>query len=465
MNVLAWLTAGVAGWFWVRALLPRPAAPAWIRLGREAAIALAFGMGATAAVFFALLWAGLTPGAAAWTADGAVLASGGALWAFRRRREMAAEPALPAAGLPYGWLAAIAAAVCGVAFLAGAWLMLKASPQGDWDAWAIWNVRAKFLAQEGLWRNAVSAELTATHPEYPLLWSAAVARAWSESGQMAHAAPQAGAFAAAMTLVLLFAFGLAARAGREWAALGTATLLMAVSLWRSTPGQYADVPLAMLVLGAVIAAAAAQQAGWSAAGLALSGALASFAAFTKNEGLAFCIFLAAALAAAARLRVLWYLAGAAPVLVLTGLFHWLLAPPKAMLSGASFQQLGRLWTVLKGMAVELWALGDFPAHPLLFVLLLFFAFRPKWPWQPLWPAITALLLVAADVAVMWGSTSDASWQVSTAGDRLLLHVTPVLLLCAFWWLAAAEVHEAPIPAEAPAKPGRRKTATASGAKR
>lgn len=459
MNVLAWLSAGVAGWFWVRALLPRPAAAGWIRLGREASMAVAFGMGGTAAVFFALLWAGLTPAAAAWTADGAVLASGGALWAFRRSREMAAESALPAAGLPYGWLAAIAAAACGIAFLAGVLVMLRASPQGDWDAWAIWNVRAKFLAQEGLWRNAVSAELTATHPEYPLLWPAAVARAWSESGDVAPAAPQAGAFAAAMTLVLLFAFGLGARAGREWAALGTAALLMSVSLWRSTPGQYADVPLSMFLLSAVIAAAAAQQAGWSAAGLALSGALASFAAFTKNEGLAFCVFLAAVLAFVARLRAIWYLAGAAPVLVLTGLFHWLLAPPKDMLSGASFQQLGRLGAVLKGMALEVWALGDFPAHPLLFVLLLFYAFRPKWPWRPLWPALAAFLLLAADIAVLWGSTSDAARQASTAGDRLLLHVTPVLLLCAFWWLAQAT--GAPGPAETGAKPGRRKPAVSS----
>ncbi len=465
MNVLAWLTTGLAGWFWARALLPRPAAPAWIRLGREAAMGLAFGIGGTAAVFFALLWAGLTPEAAAWAADGAVLVSGAAVWALRRGGEIAAESAPQAARLPYGWLAVIAAAACGAAFVAGAWLMLKAGPQGDWDAWAIWNVRAKFLAHEGLWRNAVSPELTATHPEYPLLWSAAVARAWAESGQMAHSAPQAGAFVVAVTLVLLFASGLAARAGREWAALGTATLLMTVSLWRTTPGQYADVPLAMFVLGAVIAAAAAQQAGWSAAGLALSGALASFAAFTKNEGLAFCIILAAALAGAARVRAVWYLAGAAPVLVLTGLFHWLLAPPKPMLSGASFQQLGRLGAVLKGMAAEAWALGDLPAHPLLFVLLLLFAFRPKWPWRPLWPAAAALLLLAADAAVMWGVAADVQWQLRTAADRLLLQAWPVLLLCAFWWLAAAEAQGIPSRVEAPAKPGRRKPAAASAGKK
>lgn len=461
MNVLAWLTAGVAGWLWVRALHPRPSAPGWIRLGREAALALAFGMGATASAFFILLWAGLAPRTAAWTADGIVLAAGAGLWALRRNREIAVEIREPAARFNNAWLPGIAAAAAVAAFLAALILMISAGPQGDWDAWAIWNVRAKFLAHDGLWRNAVSRDLTATHPEYPLLWPAAVARAWSESGRVTPAAPQAGAFAAALTLVLLFASGLAARSGWQWAAVGTATLLMAVSLWRTAPGQYADVPLAMFLLGSVIAAAAAQQAGWNPAGLALSGALASFAAFTKNEGLAFCLFLAAALAFAARQRALWWLAGAAPALALTGLFHGLLAPPKAMVSAASFQQLGRLADVLKGMALEAWRLGDFPAHPLLFVLLLFFAFRPKWPWRPLWPAAAALLLLAADVGALWGSPSDASWQVSTATDRLLLQITPALLLCAFWWLARAQ--GAAASAGPPPKPRRRKPGAESAA--
>ncbi len=462
MNVLAWLTAGVAGWPWVRALQPKPSAPRWIRLGRDAALALAFGTGATACVFFVLIWAGLAPRAAAWAADGFVLAAGAGLWALRRNREIAVEVREPAAQFGNAWLPGIAAAVSVAAFLAALVLMISAGPQGDWDAWAIWNVRAKFLAHEGLWRNAVSPDLTATHPDYPLLWPAAVARAWSESGQIVPAAPQAGAFLAALTLVLLYACGLAARCGWQWSAAGTAALLMTVSLWRTAPGQYADVPLAMFLLGSVIAAAAAQQAGWSPAGLALSGTLASFAAFTKNEGLAFCVFLAGALAFAARQRALWWLAGAAPVLALTALFHRLLAPPKAMLSAASFQQPSRLAEVLKGMALEVWRLGDFPAHPLLFVLLLFFAFRPKWPWRPLWPAVAALLLLAADVAVLWGSSSDASWQVSTAGDRLLLHAAPVLLLCAFWWLARAQ--GAAVLAEPTPKPRRRKAGAESAAK-
>lgn len=454
MNLLAWLTAGAAGWFWVSVSMPQPAAPPWIRLARTAALALAFGTGATASLFFALLWSGLAPGVAAWTADGIVLTAGAALWWARRRRQPVRESSTAAAPLPYAWLAGIAAAASSLAFFAALFIMLKSAPQGDWDAWSVWNVRAKFLASGDFWRNAVSPELSAAHPESPLLWPSAVARAWSESEQVVETAPQTGAFFASLTLVALFASGLAARTAWQWGALGTAAFLMTVSLWRLAPTQYPDIPLTVFLLGSVIAAEVAQRSGWNLAGLALSGALASFGAFTKNEGLAFFVILGAILAASARLRALWWLAGGAPVVALTVLFHTLLAPSATLVRAASFRQAGRLWTALSGMASEAWQLGELPAHPVLFLLLLFLAFRPKWPWRPLWPAVAALLLWAAHVAALWGSTSDIQWQVNTAANRLFFQAWPLLLLSAFWWIAQSEPPspEKPAPPYAGCKP-------------
>ncbi len=464
MNVLAWLTAAGAGWFWVRALWPRPeGGRLWARLTAELALSFIFGVGACATAFFALLWSGLKPGAAAWSGDAAVLAGGVVLWLIRRGRKGGGEPEEAIRPLPLAWMAGLAAALSFVAFLAAAGVYLRANPQGDWDAWAIWNLRAKFLASEGFWRNAVSPELTETHPEYPLLWPAAVARAWAESGSVSQAAPQTGAWLAAASLVLLFAGGLGMTGGWPWAAAGTATLLMTVPLWRSAGSQYADVPLAMFFLGSVIAGELARRAGWSGPIAALSGALAAFGAFTKNEGLVFCLLMAGAVLFMARQRAAWWLAGAVPALALTLLFQWLLAPSKSLLSMASFQQAGRLATVLEGMAGAVWKSGGFPAHPLLFAAILLAVFRPEKPWKPAWPAAVAGLMLCADIAVMWGSPNDAAWQVGTAADRLLMHVMPVLILCAFWWLAKAPEQAAAV--EPPAKPEpRRKPRKASGAK-
>lgn len=461
MNVLSWLAAGVAGWFWVEALLPRVTAPAWIRHTLAASAALIFGTGATSSLFFSLLWSGASPAVSAWTSDALILAAGVALWLLRRRARLI-TPAEPARPVPLAWLGGVAAVVCAVAFFAGVYVVLTASPQGDWDAWTVWNVRARFLAHDGLWRNAVSPELVLSHPEYPLLWPAAVARAWSQSGNMSQAAPQAGSFFLSLALVLIFAAGLAVRGGWQWAALGVSALFMTTSLWRSAPGQHADLPLAAMILASVVSALLSQRAGWSGTALALSGALASMAAFTKNEGLAFFVSLAIPIAAIARLRALWWLAGAGPVLMLSLAFRFLLAPDAQMVSGESFRQLSRLWAGLQGMATEFWKLGDFPAHPLLFVVLLFLVFRPNRPCRPLWPLVAAALLLAADVVFLWGSPGNLADQLRTAGDRLLLQAWPVLLLCMFWWLAQAE----PSADAEPAQPGaRRKTIPASVAKR
>ena len=58
--------------------------------------------------------------------------------------------------------------------MSGAW---ENNPQGNWDAWSIWNLRARFLAAGGIVAHrAWSPLLSSTHPEYPLLTSAFVAR-------------------------------------------------------------------------------------------------------------------------------------------------------------------------------------------------------------------------------------------------------------------------------------------------
>jgi hypothetical protein len=462
MNVLAWLTAGVAGWAWVRVLMPRQAGPAWARLGFEAGLALAFGTGAAAALFFLLIWLGMKPAGAAWTADVLVLAGGGALWLLMRGKAAEAAPAEPARPLPLAWVAGLAAAVSVLAFLAAVAVYLRANPQGDWDAWGAWNVRARMLVSEGLWRNAVSSELSEARPELPLLWPAAVARAWAESGEIAQTAPQAGAFFMSAALILIFALGASLLTGWAWGALAAAALLTATPLWRHAAGQGPEIPAAVFVLAAVITAAAAERARWSAAGLVLSGALAGWASFTGNDGLVGCAALLAALAAASRTRAAWWLAGASPGLALTLAFHFLLSPSKALFGLEGFSQAGRLGEALQAAAAGLWQLGDFPAHPFVFVLLLFVVFRPDRPWRPSWPALAGLLMAAGGLIALWGAAGGAAPRGGVEGARLWLTSAPVLLLAAFMWLARPR--EPAAFAEAAEGPARPKAVRASGAK-
>ena len=75
-----------------------------------------------------------------------------------------------------------------IAFVAGLALAVVAaianyckSPLGDWDAWTIWNQRARFLLRGSeQWRQAFSPVFA--HTDYPLLLPSSNARLWSYLG-------------------------------------------------------------------------------------------------------------------------------------------------------------------------------------------------------------------------------------------------------------------------------------------
>src|SRR5206468_645905 len=79
----------------------------------------------------------------------------------------------------------------------------EANPHGSWDAWSIWNVRAKFLASGDSPQRAWSPALDWTHPEYPLLVSGVVARAWAQAGSMGPEAPIAASYLFFLALLAL----------------------------------------------------------------------------------------------------------------------------------------------------------------------------------------------------------------------------------------------------------------------
>ncbi len=53
---------------------------------------------------------------------------------------------------------------------------------GDWDAWAIWNLKAKFLSDETNWKNMFSIGIKYSHLEYPLILPSIIATIWNLIG-------------------------------------------------------------------------------------------------------------------------------------------------------------------------------------------------------------------------------------------------------------------------------------------
>jgi hypothetical protein len=185
------------------------------------------------------------------------------------------------------------------------------------------------------------------------------------------------------------------------------------------PAQYADVPLAYFFVATVAMALLDRPL--------LAGAFAGLATFTKNEGIAF-FFVATVALLIARKRIVPFLAGAAPFVMVTAIFKLVLARgvEPSHVGAANTAQIG---SILGAFATEFFNLGAGWYHPLLSVAALAFfwgidkAFRA--------PAFTAIGIAVAMLAVyfvvMLFTSDDVSWQLGTALSRLYVHVWPTAL--------------------------------------
>ena len=329
------------------------------------------------------------------------------------------------------------------------------NPQGAWDAFSIWNLRAKMLAStEGLASRAWSPLLKHTHPDYPLLVSSFVARAWAYSGSLGEpAAPIATSFLFFIGMLTLGIGGLSiARSPSVGLAFGL-VLAASPSLLHEVPAQYADVPIAYFFLAAV------------ATGLLnrplLAGVFAGLAAFTKNEGFVFVAVLVLAMTAAKK-RPDLILAGAAPFVALSAFLKYVLA------AGAQTVQAGNANTnqvgeIVSGFASEFVNLGAGMYHPLLPVAALAFIWGMDARYRR--PAFTALAVAVAMLAsyffVILFTTNDVTWQLGTALARLYAQIWPTALFgCVFLLRSPGNLdsssEQVPASTVAPARSQRRK---------
>jgi len=344
-------------------------------------------------------------------------------------------------------IAALLGVGIATAAIAAAW---ENNPQGNWDAWAIWNLRARFLASEpGLAARAWSPLLgPITHPEYPLLVSGLVGRSWAFGRSISSVVPEAASYIFFLALLAMVAGGLTALRGPALGLLATLTLVASPALVHEVPAQYADVPLACYLAGAVVFALLEQPA--------ISGILAGFALWTKDEGALFLIVFAAALLVFRR-RSFWKTAvGALPLVVLLLLFKEGLARGNASsllaasLPGAwqRLSTLSRYGTIAVAFGREFANLGIAWYHPLvpLGAAALAFRFDCTRRRDAAMAGIVALAMLAGYFGIYAITGNDLNWQLQTSLGRLLVQVWPLVLLAGFITLREPQLADRVAPA-------------------
>lgn len=162
-------------------------------------------------------------------------------------------------------------------------------PHGAWDAWDFWNMRARWYFRAGAdWSRTHSEVPLWTHPSYPPMLPAAIARGFAWLGGESAYVPQAYALVFTSAPVALLAWTLWRARGAAQGWIGALTLVATPYFVVHGADQYADAPLAFL-FAATVAFTTLYDESRRPRLLVLAGLCATLAALTKNEGSLFVV--------------------------------------------------------------------------------------------------------------------------------------------------------------------------------
>jgi hypothetical protein len=343
------------------------------------------------------------------------------------------------------WLPGLALVACATALVFAAKLAAL-QPDGEWDAWAIWNFKARWLALGGTpWSEILTNPVLATsHPDYPLLLPLSIARLWRMTGGVPMVVAQTFAVGTGTLVGVLLVGAVWCLRGPTAAAVAGAGLLVLPGFVRASASQLADVPLAACYLATLVALALGAR-GERGRWFALAGLSAGAAMWTKNEGVLFfgCVLVALLIAAAGcgrqrretRHRVAAFVAGAAPfaaavlVLKFIAIDNDLVAGQSVAATWQRVTTLARYGQIVCHATTLLTTMPD-PIGVILFAGYLGFRGRAA-DMRPALPIVGALALTACGYFAMYVVTpNELSWHLDTSADRLLIQLWPSALFAA-----------------------------------
>ena len=308
-----------------------------------------------------------------------------------------------------------------------------AKPHGQWDAWAIHNLHARFLDHPDAWRDLFTPLLVWSQPDYPLLIPGFVASGWRAVGSETTVIPAAIAFLFTFGCVGFLASSIALLRDRRQGFLAALVLLIAPNFIVLGSGQLADVPLAFFLLAASALLTLEQT---TAAGLA-----AGFAAWTKNDG----VMLFAAFVIGWGLARQWtaqrlrdFGLGASVPLAALVWFKLALAPPNPLVSTAGgWQKLAdpsRHATIALGFIRQLWNFGGLVPGSILVLVAYLLLMRVDSVHRGAARGVAMTLALAA--CGYWGvyvftTANPLVDLIDSSLDRLLMQLWPTAVFLAF----------------------------------
>jgi len=346
-------------------------------------------------------------------------------------------------------------------------------PHGDWDAWAVFNMKARFLFRAGdHWRDFYSDPLQWSGPDYPLLLSSSIAACWTIVNRETLIVPAAIAMLFTFASVGIVVSSISTLRGKTQGYLAGLVLLCTPYFIIHGANQYADIPVAFFYLSTIVLLTLQDEIWEKDKGiLILAGLIAGLTAWTKNEGILFIILVIAVRFVVTFRRqyiksylrqLLYFGAGLAPVLLIIFYFkitvaaqNGYLAPLEEsslmsrILDVSRYQTIGD-YLIKKGLVFGNWAVAIIPL--LAFYLLLLGVRLDEKRKRNVMASISILtLMFLGFLAIYVISSRDVDWLIVTSLDRLISQLWPSIIFIFFLTVKTPEealVKEDVMPAQA-----------------
>jgi 4-amino-4-deoxy-L-arabinose transferase-like glycosyltransferase len=467
--VLSLLAPPTMGFFIVSVLWHRDR-PIFSDLPLKCCLSVGLGYGASSCfVFLWLMVVGrLTHGML--VCELILLAGLGAFLAWRKRpiTSIAADQPRNVSGSSFKspYLLRLAACVAAISAAIRFWYFSRQDPHGQFDAFATWNLRARFLYSGGqYWKNFTFRANSSS--DYPLLLPASVARSWEFIGRETQWIPIAIGLLFTFATIGIVLVSISRLRGERQGLLAGLILMGTPFFIRHGASQYADVPLSFFFVATVALLFFHAEAPSQIYFLILAGMAAAFSAWTKNEGILFLMLfflLHSVVTTLVKPRRSWVrevgglLMGAVPVSVVILIYKALIASSNGLLAaqglGLSVQKLldiSRYRLVISRFGRELFSFGEWSATVgRVLPFLLFFYFLLLGASVKKKDVAATSIAVLLPVFMMLGhffayilSPYDLAWHLDSSLNRLLLQLWPLAIFAYFVIVRAPEeaVHD------------------------
>ncbi len=297
---------------------------------------------------------------------------------------------------------------------------------GGWDAWAIWNLHARYLANPDHWQQ-LFLNVKYGHPDYPMLLPATIAY----FSRVIGAGPELPAFILGIFFTFAIPVLLFMQQAQKSIIIATVVALvpaMDTFFLHQGVSMYADVPLAFFFLCAVIAVSlpVAYRLRFLLAGAALGCCI-----WTKNEGmiLAGIFFLYHVRGITKERGLLWLFMGAVmPILTLL-ILKVGFAPANDLVQGIGTHTLAQITDTHRYVIVYN-HFSDIMSEKLSYMMSGMLICGILYLWRKTMPGKNIMMIwtcVIAYFMVYIISPQGLEWHLATSADRLLLQLMPAAM--------------------------------------